>query len=88
MSTDLLRGREHALMFGVGQMKLLIIAFIWILLFGNRLPKLMRDLGRGLTEFKRGLHDGMAIASLGTVDFGLSAPPLSPYAACHEQITV
>jgi Sec-independent protein translocase protein TatA len=26
-------------------------------LFGNRLPKLMRDLGRGLTEFKRGLHE-------------------------------
>ncbi|MEO8166148.1 MAG: twin-arginine translocase TatA/TatE family subunit [Betaproteobacteria bacterium] len=44
-------------MFGVGQMELLIIAFVGLLLFGNRLPGLMRDLGRGLTEFKRGLHD-------------------------------
>jgi len=44
-------------MFGVGQAELMIIAFVGILLFGNRLPKLMRDLGRGLTEFKRGLHE-------------------------------
>jgi sec-independent protein translocase protein TatA len=44
-------------MFGIGYMELLIIGLIVVLLFGHRLPGLMRDLGRGITEFKHGLHD-------------------------------
>ncbi len=44
-------------MFGMpGHFELLIIAFIILLLFGNRLPSLMRSLGRGVVEFKAGLH--------------------------------
>ena len=44
-------------MFGMpGHFELLIIAFIILLLFGNRLPSLMRSLGRGVVEFKEGLH--------------------------------
>ena len=44
-------------MFGMpGHFELLIIAFIILLLFGNRLPSLMRSLGRGVVEFKQGLH--------------------------------
>lgn len=44
-------------MFGMpGHLELLIIAFIILLLFGNRLPTLMRSLGRGVVEFKEGLH--------------------------------
>jgi sec-independent protein translocase protein TatA len=39
-----------------GHLELLIIAFIILLLFGNRLPTLMRSLGRGVVEFKEGLH--------------------------------
>ena len=39
-----------------GHFELLIIAFIILLLFGNRLPSLMRSLGRGVVEFKEGLH--------------------------------
>ncbi len=34
-------------------MIILVIAF---LLFGNRLPTAMRSLGRGVTEFKKGLE--------------------------------
>jgi sec-independent protein translocase protein TatA len=37
---------------------LLIVAFVILLLFGNRLPGLMRSLGRGVVEFKHGLHGG------------------------------
>jgi sec-independent protein translocase protein TatA len=44
-------------MFGIGYMELLIIGFIGLLLFGQRLPKVMREMGRGITEFKRGLQD-------------------------------
>ena len=44
-------------MFGIGYSELLIVGLIGLLLFGHRLPRVMRDLGRGVTEFKRGLHD-------------------------------
>ncbi len=34
----------------------LIIAVILLLLFGNRLPSVMRSLGQGVVEFKKGLQ--------------------------------
>ena len=34
---------------------LLIVGFIALLLFGNRLPQTMRSLGQGVTEFKKGM---------------------------------
>ena len=37
---------------------LLIIGVVALLLFGNRLPSVMRSLGQGISEFKRGL-DGV-----------------------------
>ncbi len=39
-----------------GHFELLIIGVIILLLFGNRLPGVMRSLGRGVVEFKAGLH--------------------------------
>jgi sec-independent protein translocase protein TatA len=35
-----------------------IILIIALLLFGNRLPSVMRSLGKGVTEFKKGI-DGV-----------------------------
>jgi len=35
---------------------MLIIGVIVLLLFGNRLPSVMRSLGEGVTEFKKGLE--------------------------------
>jgi len=32
-----------------------------MLLFGNRLPSAMRNLGRGLTEFKKGMEGSPAL---------------------------
>lgn len=43
-------------MFGLGSMELLIVAGIVLLLFGSRLPKVMRSLGEGIVEFKRGVQ--------------------------------
>jgi sec-independent protein translocase protein TatA len=38
-----------------GLPELLIVAAIILLLFGNRLPGVMRSLGRGIVEFKKGV---------------------------------
>jgi len=43
---------------GIGWQQLLILALIVLLLFGSaKLPTLMRDMGRSLNEFKRGMKD-------------------------------
>jgi sec-independent protein translocase protein TatA len=39
-----------------GPMEMIIIAVIVLLLFGNRLPSVMRSLGRGVVEFKKGVQ--------------------------------
>jgi sec-independent protein translocase protein TatA len=39
-----------------GPMEMLIIAMIALLLFGNRLPSVMRSMGRGIVEFKKGVQ--------------------------------
>ena len=38
-----------------GGAELLIVAFIILILFGSRLPNVMRSLGQGITEFKKGV---------------------------------
>ena len=39
-----------------GGYEVLIIGFVALLIFGNRLPALMRSLGQGVTEFKKGIN--------------------------------
>jgi sec-independent protein translocase protein TatA len=38
-----------------GPMEVVIIGMVVLLLFGTRLPSVMRSLGLGVTEFKKGL---------------------------------
>jgi sec-independent protein translocase protein TatA len=39
----------------LGPMELAILAGICLLFFGNRLPSVMRSLGKSVTEFKKGV---------------------------------
>ena len=41
---------------GIGMPELLIFAFILLILFGSRLPSVMRSLGQGVVEFKKGVQ--------------------------------
>ncbi len=43
-------------MFGLGMPELIIVGLVVLLLFGSRLPKVMRSLGEGIVEFKRGVQ--------------------------------
>jgi len=43
--------------FGVGPVELLVVGGVMLLLFGNRLPSLMRSVGRSVVEFKKGVNE-------------------------------
>ncbi len=38
-----------------GPLEMMVIAGVVLLLFGNRLPSVMRSLGKGIVEFKKGV---------------------------------
>ena len=61
-------------MFGSHPMELIIVGIVALLLFGKRLPEVARSLGKGITEFKkgvRGIEDEVESAST-------SSRPTSP----------
>ncbi|MHC5544915.1 Sec-independent protein translocase subunit TatA/TatB [Singulisphaera rosea] len=39
----------------LGATELMVVAFVSLLIFGNRLPSVMRSLGKSVTEFKKGV---------------------------------
>lgn len=41
---------------GLGTTELLIVGVIVLLLFGNRLPSVMRSMGKGIVEFRKGVQ--------------------------------
>ncbi len=43
--------------FGTHPWEILIIGFVVLLLFGNKLPSLMRSMGRSVVEFKKGVKE-------------------------------
>lgn len=45
---------------GTGALEWVIVLVVVLLLFGHRLPSVMRSLGQGIMEFKRGVRDESA----------------------------
>lgn len=41
----------------IGVQELVIVAIIVLVLFGGRLPSVMRSLGKSIPEFKKGMED-------------------------------
>ena len=41
----------------LGPMELLIVGWIALLIFGNRLPSVARSVGKSLVEFKKGMNE-------------------------------
>jgi len=44
-------------LFGAGPVELAVVLVVLLILFGNRLPSVMRSLGQGITEFRKGVRD-------------------------------
>jgi sec-independent protein translocase protein TatA len=59
-----------------------IIALIVFLLFGNRLPSVMRSLGQGVVEFKKGLQgiEDEVKGSTGKIEEQPNKPPVAEQA--------
>ncbi len=57
----------------IGPVEIAIIGIVALLLFGRRLPEVMRNLGKGIVEFKRGVR-GIE----DQVDQATSLPPQQP----------
>jgi sec-independent protein translocase protein TatA len=50
----------HILVAAIGMMELVIFGGVVLLLFGaTKIPQLMRGLGQGVHEFKKGIQDGL-----------------------------
>jgi sec-independent protein translocase protein TatA len=59
LKRESIRGRNMnpTLAFILGPMEMIIVGGIFLLLFGNRLPSVMRSLGQSVTSFKSGLNE-------------------------------
>lgn len=75
-------------------MDLIIVGVVVLLLFGNRLPSVMRSLGRGVVEFKKGvagiedeLEEATRVSSAKKSEAIEEAPKVNPTATAEVKKT-
>jgi TatA/E family protein of Tat protein translocase len=78
---------DLVLAFGISGWEWLIILVVALLLFGRRLPDIMRGLGSSVKEFKKGMEDVQSTAASanptapsGAVSRDAAPPPAAPAA--------
>lgn len=54
--TSFLSGSSLWAFIGIGPTELVVVGIVMLLLFGNRVPEMMRGMGRGIKEFKDGVQ--------------------------------
>lgn len=67
-------------MFGLSGWELIIILIVALLLFGKRLPDIMRGMGSSVREFKKGMEDA-APGAQAPASPPPAAPPTAPSGA-------
>ena len=65
-------------MFGLGPSELVIVGVVAILLFGSKLPDVMRSLGKSYREFRSGLSEFHSHVNLSDT---LTSAPVKSYAS-------
>ena len=50
---------QFAFIGGLGTPELVVILIVALLLFGSRLPSVMRSLGQSVNQFKQGMNDAV-----------------------------
>lgn len=68
---------ETYAIFNMGTTEMIIVLVVLLLLFGSRLPSIMRSLGKSATEFKKGMNDFSDEAFTPTSSPSASAPAQS-----------
>lgn len=67
-------------MFGsLGSTELIVVLVVVLIIFGaGKLPSVMRDLGKGVSEFKKAQSDGPAVATAPVASSAAPAPVVAP----------